>query len=112
MDDPLGGMRLTTGCFGRLTAAIAAVADECCGGRLVAVTEGGYDLKALAESLRVTIEALDAGRLKAAPTSAQTKAAPTSAQTKVAATDPDASSPRGDATIAAVTPHLAKYWKL
>jgi acetoin utilization deacetylase AcuC-like enzyme len=93
MSDPLGGMRLTTGCFGRLTAAIAAVADECCGGRMVAVTEGGYDLKALAESLRVTIDALDAGRLKAAP-------------------DSDASSPRGDATIAAVKPLLAKYWKL
>ncbi len=94
-DDPLGGMRLTTGCFGRLTAAIGAVADECCGGRMVAVTEGGYDLKALAESLRVTIEALE-GRPQAAPVSA-----------------PDTtSSSRGAATIAAVTPHLAKYWTL
>jgi acetoin utilization deacetylase AcuC-like enzyme len=102
MNDPLGGMRLTTGCFGRLTAAIAAVADECCGGRLVAVTEGGYDLKALAESLRVTIDALE-GRLKAAPRSAPTKAA---------TAESDGSSPRGDATIAAVTPHLANYWKL
>jgi acetoin utilization deacetylase AcuC-like enzyme len=49
MDDPLGGMRLTAPCFGRLTAALAAIADDCCGGRLVAVTEGGYDLKGLAD---------------------------------------------------------------
>ena len=38
--------------FGRLTALVAAAADECCEGRLVAVTEGGYDLAALAGSLR------------------------------------------------------------
>src|SRR5215217_3511176 len=52
MDDPLGGMRLTSSCFGRLTAMIAAAADECCDGRVVAVTEGGYDLQGLAEGLR------------------------------------------------------------
>ena len=45
--------------FGRLTALIAAVADECCDGRLVAVTEGGYDLAALAGSLRAAIDVLD-----------------------------------------------------
>ena len=52
MDDPLGGLRLTTPQFGRLTALVAAAADECCEGRCVAVTEGGYDLRALAASLR------------------------------------------------------------
>jgi acetoin utilization deacetylase AcuC-like enzyme len=103
MDDPLGGMRLTTGCFGRLTAAIAAVADECCGGRLVAVTEGGYDLKALAESLRVTIEALEV-RLKPDTTS--------DVRLVVDSAQAPAASARGDATIEAVTPHLSKYWKL
>jgi acetoin utilization deacetylase AcuC-like enzyme len=93
-DDPLGGMRLTTGCFGRLTSAIAAAADECCQGRVVAVTEGGYDLKALADSLRVTIAALESsGHLKVAPTS-------------------EDAAPRAAATIAAATPHLSKYWKL
>ena len=40
-DDPLGGMRLTASEFVRLTAAIVAVADECCEGRVVALTEGG-----------------------------------------------------------------------
>src|SRR5262245_13863437 len=55
MNDPLAGMRLTGPYFGHLTSAIAAVADECCEGRVVAVTEGGYDLAALAESLRASI---------------------------------------------------------
>jgi acetoin utilization deacetylase AcuC-like enzyme len=59
MDDPLRGMRLTAPYFGRLTAAIVKVADECCQGRVVAVTEGGYDLAGLAESLRATIRALE-----------------------------------------------------
>jgi acetoin utilization deacetylase AcuC-like enzyme len=92
-DDPLGGMRLTTGCFGRLTSAIAGIADECCQGRLVAVTEGGYDLKALADSLRVTMDALE-NTVRLKPDT------------------PSAPAPRAAATIAAVTPHLAKYWKL
>ena len=34
-DDPLGGMRLSADQFARLTAALAAIADECCGGRVV-----------------------------------------------------------------------------
>jgi acetoin utilization deacetylase AcuC-like enzyme len=58
-DDPLGGMRLTAGQFARLTARIAAVAEECCEGRLVGVVEGGYDLEALAASLRGVIDVLD-----------------------------------------------------
>jgi acetoin utilization deacetylase AcuC-like enzyme len=91
MDDPLAGMRVTAPYFGRLTASIAAIADEHSDGRIVAVTEGGYDLKGLADSLRTTIAALE-GAAPAAP--------------------PDAASPRGDATVRAVTPHLAKYWRL
>ncbi len=56
--DPLGGMRLTTGAFGAMTQELCAVADECCGGRLVAVTEGGYDLLALEESLAIVVDVL------------------------------------------------------
>ena len=59
MNDPLAGMRLTGPFFGHLTAAIVKVADECCDGRVVAVTEGGYDSTALAESLRAAIRALE-----------------------------------------------------
>ena len=91
-DDPLGGMRLTAAAFGRLTAALAAIADECCGGRLVAATEGGYDLAALADSLRAAIAALD-GR------------APAAAAERTA-------TPRADAAIKAVRPHLSKFWTI
>jgi acetoin utilization deacetylase AcuC-like enzyme len=56
--DPLAGMRLTTPMFGAMTLALRKVAEECCRGRVVAVTEGGYDLQALAASLDSTIEAL------------------------------------------------------
>ena len=58
-DDPLGGMRLTADAFGAMTMALRGVAEECCRGRIVAVTEGGYDLKALAASLDAVIAALD-----------------------------------------------------
>ena len=92
-DDPLGGMRLTTGEFGRLTSALAAAADDCCEGRLVLVTEGGYDLQALAGSLRATIGALDGASLGAPEA-------------------PAASTPRGGASLDAVRPHLAKFWTI
>ena len=91
MDDPLAGMRVTSSYFGRLTSAVVKVAEECCQGRVVAVTEGGYDLAALAESLRETIRALEGETSFAAPTG------PT---------------PRADATIDAITPHLSDRWKL
>jgi acetoin utilization deacetylase AcuC-like enzyme len=93
-DDPLGGMRVTTPQFGRLTALVAAVADECCDGRLVAVSEGGYDLAALALSLRVAIDVLD-GSTRLADLSA-----------------PTGETRRADATLAAARPHLAKFWTI
>jgi acetoin utilization deacetylase AcuC-like enzyme len=95
MDDPLAGMRLTSSYFGHLTSAIAAVADECCNGRLVAVTEGGYDLAALAGSLRETIVALEGGPSRGSRVAAEADA-----------------SPRGEATVKAVLPHLSDRWKL
>ena len=95
MNDPLAGMRLTSAYFGHLTSAIAAIADRCCNGRLVAVTEGGYDLAALAESLRETILALEGGP---------------SPRSRVAA-ESDGST-RGEATVKAVLPHFSDRWKL
>jgi acetoin utilization deacetylase AcuC-like enzyme len=56
--DPLAGMRLTTPAFAAMTMALRRVADECCRGRVVAVTEGGYDLQALAASLDAAIDGL------------------------------------------------------
>jgi acetoin utilization deacetylase AcuC-like enzyme len=93
-DDPLGGMRVTTAHFGRLTALIAAAADDCCNGRVVGITEGGYDLAALAGSLRAVIDVLDG------------------ATPPGALATPAGATPRADASLAAVRPHLSKYWKL
>jgi acetoin utilization deacetylase AcuC-like enzyme len=57
--DPLGGMRVTTPAFGAMTRELKQVADECCGGRIVAAVEGGYDLAALAGSLDAMLAALN-----------------------------------------------------
>ena len=54
--DPLGQLRMTTEGFGRLTRALLQVADEVCDGKVVLVTEGGYDLKALSACLESVIE--------------------------------------------------------
>ena len=54
--DPLAGMRLSAGGFGALTGELCAASDRWCQGRLVAVTEGGYDLDALASCLDTCIE--------------------------------------------------------
>lgn len=56
--DPLGGMRLTEDGFVAMARRMKRLAAECCGGQLVAVLEGGYDLHALADSSRVVIEEL------------------------------------------------------
>jgi len=55
--DPLGQLRMTTAGFGRLTKTIVSLADELCEGKVVLVTEGGYDLKALGDSLNAVIAA-------------------------------------------------------
>jgi acetoin utilization deacetylase AcuC-like enzyme len=56
--DPLGGMRLTSPAFAAMTMELRRVAESCGGGRLVAMTEGGYDLHALAESLQLLTDVL------------------------------------------------------
>jgi len=53
--DPLGQLRMTTEGFGRLTKTLIDLANEVCEGRAVLVTEGGYDLKALSDSLKAVI---------------------------------------------------------
>ena len=92
--DPLAGMRVSTEQFGRLTALIVDLADEVCGGRVVAVTEGGYDLQALAASLTIAIGAL-AGDTSLAKLP-----------------EPKGPTPRAEATLKAVRPHLTPHWKI
>ncbi len=56
--DPLAQLRLETPDFTWITEQLVAVADRHCGGRLVSVLEGGYDLDALAASAAVHVRAL------------------------------------------------------
>ena len=53
--DPLGGMRLSTNGYTGMTRHLRAAADRCCTGRMVVVTEGGYDLQAFEECLTATL---------------------------------------------------------
>ena len=57
-DDPLGGMRVTAKGFAEMTRIVKDIADLCCGGRVITVLEGGYDLIGLSESVRAHISAL------------------------------------------------------
>jgi acetoin utilization deacetylase AcuC-like enzyme len=54
--DPLGQLRMTTEGFSRLTKMLVELADELCDGRVVLVTEGGYDLGALSQCLTAVIQ--------------------------------------------------------
>ena len=53
--DPLGGMRLSERGFAAMGCALRDVAPD---GKLVLLLEGGYDLDALAASVRATVEVL------------------------------------------------------
>jgi|RhiMethySRZTD1v2_1073278.scaffolds.fasta_scaffold01176_7 acetoin utilization deacetylase AcuC-like enzyme len=94
-DDPLAAMRLEAESFARLTAHVVAIAEDCCRGRVVVTTEGGYHLKGIADSLRAVIATLDADATDTAM-----------------ASHGDETAPRGDATVSAVKPRLARYWHL
>ena len=92
--DPLANMRLTTEVFTAMTIELREVSEECCGGRVALVTEGGYDLRALAASLDAVIETL-AGPVGRArwPTSEVPPA-------------------RGRTSAGAAKRALAQFWKL
>jgi acetoin utilization deacetylase AcuC-like enzyme len=56
--DPLAQLRVREADFAWLTAEICAIADRACGGRVVSLLEGGYDLDALASSAAAHVRAL------------------------------------------------------
>ncbi len=56
--DPLAELRLETEDFSWLTGRLCDLAEAHCGGRLVSVLEGGYDLRALAESAAAHVRGL------------------------------------------------------
>ena len=50
-DDPLAKMSLSEEGFERMTRSLVKFADQQCGGRVISVLEGGYDLRALGRSV-------------------------------------------------------------
>ena len=56
--DPLAELNWSTADFSWLTERLCEIAEECCEGRLVSALEGGYDLKALAESVKAHVTKL------------------------------------------------------
>ena len=95
-DDPVGGLRATVPGITRLTTLIGDVANRCCEGRVVAVTEGGYDLGGLASCLRSVSKVL----------SGETRLS------DLAGPAGSTDSRRGRATVDAVVPGLRQYWRL
>jgi acetoin utilization deacetylase AcuC-like enzyme len=92
--DPLANMRVSTAAFGAMTAELRALAEECCGGRVALLTEGGYDLRALKGSLDAVVSTLDGPPARLTwPTS-------------------DARSTRGRVTADAARRALKPFWKL
>ena len=90
--DPLAQMRVTTPGFIWMTTTLRDLADDVCDGRLALVTEGGYDLRALADSLDAVCGVLEG-------------------TTSVSAHDSRrASTGRGDRAIAAVRVAQSGRW--
>jgi len=57
-DDPLAMMEVSVTGFGQMAEIIKGLADELCGGRLALTLEGGYNLDALAASVKATLDVL------------------------------------------------------
>jgi acetoin utilization deacetylase AcuC-like enzyme len=91
--DPIGGMRATERGFAAMTSAVKRLAEEVCGGRLVLILEGGYNLDALAQSTHACLEILSGRRVEAFPNG----------------TSPAAGSAIA-ATVAAVKPYWRTVW--
>jgi len=56
--DPLAQVRLETADYAWITDELMRIAEQYCGGKLVSVLEGGYDLDALAASAAVHVRGL------------------------------------------------------
>lgn len=56
--DPVGNQRLQTDSFGWLTQSVCDAAKNCCGGKVVSLLEGGYNLDALTDSVELHLRTL------------------------------------------------------
>jgi acetoin utilization deacetylase AcuC-like enzyme len=68
--DPLGGMAVTERGFAAMCSALQDLAASACGGKLVLLLEGGYDLAGLAGSTRACLEVMT-GRREEFPSGSQ-----------------------------------------
>ncbi len=94
--DPLGGMRLTTGSFSAMTRDLRVAADDSSNGRLIAVTEGGYNLQALDESIQAVTDVLATDSVDGGAWPPSSAVAPV----------------RGRATVDAAKAALSRFWRL
>jgi len=92
--DPLARMRLTTAGYAALTKSLCDASDRHCHGRVIAITEGGYDLAALKACLESTVAVLDG------------------APVPQPSDPPRPATQRSRMTIAQVRSAQGKYWKL
>jgi acetoin utilization deacetylase AcuC-like enzyme len=67
-NDPIGSLGLETEDFGDLTRLVLDAAGQHCNGRLVSLLEGGYHLRALADSVACHLETLLAADGPPSPT--------------------------------------------
>ena len=90
--DPLGGLRMSPDGFANLARLIGGVAARHAGGRLVYVTEGGYDIDGLTSSLNAVLHVLAGGDTADQPVAGDRS--------------------RGRASAAGARAALAPYWTL
>jgi acetoin utilization deacetylase AcuC-like enzyme len=57
-EDPIGSLGLETEDFGELTRILCDAAAQYCGGKVVSLLEGGYNVQRLAESVALHLEVL------------------------------------------------------
>ena len=57
-DDPLAQFELNSKDFYEITKRILKISNQFCGGKVVSILEGGYNLNALAESTNEHVNAL------------------------------------------------------
>ncbi len=54
-NDPLGGMNVTESGFTKMTKILMDAAEEACGGKILFLLEGGYDLSGLTNSVKAVV---------------------------------------------------------
>jgi acetoin utilization deacetylase AcuC-like enzyme len=70
--DPLAELEFSEQDYAWLTREIAAIAEECCKGRIVSTLEGGYNLSALAASTAAHVKTLQEATMPASGCKTQT----------------------------------------